>query len=235
MALIDSGASVAVIAKRFLDSFLLVPRRPLSPSERYSAANDTPVTVFERVKVRVKMPLYEGSSYLGMVPFMVTGVVADVSHNILSTGHMVAAGWEVKLSKDEVSLRRLKGNWVGYGSSWSRCPWIYLEGHDQPKKKVTFGRTQVKMDVDEECSSSPMEVVNVSAMTVKMKEELEMHRVRGHIPFMSECPHCRMTRGVTQHRRGKDVSNRPVELQADFCFINWLLVPLSRTSQALRI
>ena len=218
--LIDSGASVAVIAKRFLDSFSLVSRRPLSPSERYSAANDTAVTVFERVKVRVKMPLYEGSSYLGMVPVMVTGVVADVSHNILSTGHMVAAGFEVKLSKDEISLRRLKGNLVGYGSSWSGCPWIYLEGHDQPKKKVTFGRTQVKMDVDEECSSSPMEVGNVSAMTVKMKEELEMHRMRGRIPFMSECPHCRMTRGVTQHRRGRDVSNRPVELQADFCFIN---------------
>ena len=78
-------------------------------------------------------------------------------------------------------------------------------GHDQPKKKVTLGRTQVKMDLDEEGSSSPMQVGNVSAMTVKMKEELEMHRMRGHIPFMSECPHCRMTRGVTQHRRGKGV------------------------------
>ena len=75
------------------------------------------------------------------------------------------------------------------------------------------------MDVDEECSSSPMEVGNVSAMTVKMKEELEMHRMRGHIPFMSECPHCRMTRGVTQHRRGKDLSNRPVELQADYWYL----------------
>ena len=32
--------SVTVIAKRFLDSFSLVLRRPLSPSERYSAAND---------------------------------------------------------------------------------------------------------------------------------------------------------------------------------------------------
>ena len=70
------------------------------------------MTVFEQVKVRVKMLLYEGSSCLGMVPVMVTGVVADVSHNILSTGHMVAAGWEVKLSKDEISLRRLKGVWL---------------------------------------------------------------------------------------------------------------------------
>ena len=224
-----------LLQKGSFDSFSLVSRRPLSPSERYSAANDTPVTVFERVKVRVKMPLYEGSSYLGMVPVMVTGVVADVSHNILSTGHMVVAGWEVKLLKDEISLRRLKGNLVGYGSSWSGCPWIYLEGHDQPKQKVTFGRTQVKMDVDEDCSSSPMEVGNVSAMTVKMKEELEMHRMRGHIPFMSECPHCRMTRGVTQHRRGKDVSNRPVELQADFCFINLVTGTFVKTNQALRI
>ena len=29
-----------------------------------------------------------------MVPVIVAGVVADVSHNILSTGHMVAAGWD---------------------------------------------------------------------------------------------------------------------------------------------
>ena len=91
--LIDSGASVTVIAKKFLDSFTVVSRMPLCPSERYSAANDTPVTVFERVRVRVKMPLYEGDSYIGMVPVMVTGVVADVGHNILSTEHMVATGW----------------------------------------------------------------------------------------------------------------------------------------------
>ena len=87
---------------KFLDRFSVMARTPICPSERYSAANDTPVTVFERVKVRVKMPLYEGDFYLGMVPVMVTGVVADVGHNILSTEHMVAAGWEVKFSKAEI-------------------------------------------------------------------------------------------------------------------------------------
>ncbi|CAE7236175.1 unnamed protein product [Symbiodinium sp. CCMP2592] len=218
--LIDSGASVTVIAKKFLDDFTVMSRMPLCPSERYSAANDTPVTVFERVRVKVKMPLYEGDSYIGMVPVMVTGVVADVGHNILSTEHMVATGWEVKFSKAEISLRRVKGGLVGYGQSWAGCPWIYLQGADTSTKKVTFGRTHVKMDVDQEDSSSPMEVGNVSAMTVKMKEELEVHRMRGHIPFMPGCPHCQKTRGVTQHRRGKDVGNRPVELQADFCYIN---------------
>ena len=116
---------------------------PLCPSERYSAANDTPVTVFERVRVRVKMPLYEGDSYIGMVPVMVTGVVADVGHNILSTEHMVATGWEVKFSKAEISLRRVKGGLVGYGQSWAGCPWIYLQGAETTKK-VTFGRTHVR-------------------------------------------------------------------------------------------
>ncbi|CAE7318825.1 unnamed protein product [Symbiodinium sp. CCMP2592] len=199
--LIDSGASVTVIAKKFLDDFTVMSRMPLCPSERYSAAN-------------------ERDSYIGMVPVMVTGVVADVGHNILSTEHMVATGWEVKFSKAEISLRRVKGGLVGYGQSWAGCPWIYLQGADMSTKKVTFGRTHVKMDVDQEDSSSPMEVGNVSAMTVKMKEELEVHRMRGHIPFMPGCPHCQKTRGVTQHRRGKDVGNRPVELQADFCYIN---------------
>ncbi|CAE7839740.1 unnamed protein product [Symbiodinium sp. CCMP2592] len=218
--LIDSGASMTVIAKKFLDSFNVVSRMPLCPSERYSAANDTPVTVFERVRVRVKMPLYEGDSYIGMVPVMVTGVVAEVGHNILSTEHMVATGWEVKFSKAEISLRRVKGGLVGYGQSWAGCPWIYLQGAETSSKKVTFGRTHVKMEVDQEGSSSPMEVGNVSAMTVKMKEDLEVHRMRGHIPFMPGCPHCQKTRGVTQYRRGKEVGNRPAELQADFCFIN---------------
>ncbi|OLP75587.1 Retrovirus-related Pol polyprotein from transposon TNT 1-94 [Symbiodinium microadriaticum] len=129
--LIDSGASVTVIAKKFLECFSVVSRTPLCPHERYSAANETPVTVFERVRVRVKMPLYEGDSYLGMIPVMVTGVVADVGHNILSTEHTV--DWLVTDS-------------VGY------------DGQDEG--------------------------------------------------------------GVTQHRRGKDLGNRPVELQADFCFIN---------------
>ena len=108
-------------------------------------------------------------------------------------------------------LRKLTGL-VGHGRFTCKV--------EKNRQKVTFRRTLVKMDVDEEGSSSPMEVGNVSAMTVKMKEKLEVHRMRGHIPFMSGCPHCQMTREVTQHRRGKDVSSGPVELQADFCFIN---------------
>ena len=202
--LIDSGASVTVIAKKFLDSFTVVSRMPLCPSERYSAANDTPVTVFERVRVRVKMPLYEGDSYIGMVPVMVTGVVADVGHNILSTEHMVATGLGSEVFESgDFAFARVKGGLVGYGQSWAGCPWIYLQGAETTKK-VTFGRTHVKMDVDQEGSSSPMEVGNVSAMTVKMKEELEVHRMRGHIPFMSGCPHCQKTRGVntTSERQG---------------------------------
>ena len=45
------------------------------------------------------MPLYAGDLCLEIIPVLVTEVVADVGHNILSTEHMVAAGWKVKFSK----------------------------------------------------------------------------------------------------------------------------------------
>ena len=41
-----------LLRKGSFDYSFSLSRRPLSRSERYSAANDTPVTVFERVKVR---------------------------------------------------------------------------------------------------------------------------------------------------------------------------------------
>ena len=220
--LIDSGASVTVIAKRYLDEFQILDRKALGPNERYSAANDTPVNVFERVRIRALLPMYEGKQYLGLTSVCVTGVVADVAHNILSTEQMVNTGWEVKFTRREISLRHEKKGVMGYGVSWAGCPWIYLQGDAGKRKKVTFGRTEVRpMDVDD--GQRPMEVdqmQSVQSMTKKRQEEMELHRMRGHIPFSSECPHCRMTRGTTQHRRTKDAQDRPVALQADFCFIN---------------
>ena len=103
--LIDSGASVTVIAKRYLDEFQILDRKALGPNERYSAANDTPVSVFERVRIRALLPMYEGQQYLGLISVYVTGVVADVAHNILSTEQMVRTGWEVKFTRKEISLR----------------------------------------------------------------------------------------------------------------------------------
>ena len=50
-----------------------------------------------------------------------------------------------------------------------------------------FARTQIKMDVDEEGSSS-MEVGNVSAMDGQDEGGARGYRMHGHIPFMSGCP-----------------------------------------------
>ena len=166
--------------------------------------------------------MYEGEQYLGLISVYVTGVVADVARNILSTEQMVSTGWEVKFTRKEISLRHEKKGVMGYGVSWAGCPWIHLQGGAEKRRKVTFGGTEVRpMEVDD--GQQPMEVdqmQSVKTMTKKEQEEMALFRMRGHIPFWSECPHCRMTRGTTQHRRTKDVQDRPVALQADFCFIN---------------
>ena len=177
--LIDSGASVTVIAKRYLDEFQILDRKALGPNERYSAANDTPVSVFERVRIRALLPMYEGQQYLGLISVYVTGVVADVAHNILSAEQMVRTGWEVKFTRKEISLRHEKKGVMGYGVSWAGCPWIYLQGDAEKRKKVIFGGTEVRpMEVDD--GRQPMEVdqmQSVKTMTKKKQEEMELRRM----------------------------------------------------------
>ena len=93
-------------------------------------------------------------------------------------------------------------------------------GDARKRKKVSFGGTEVTSKVDDgQTGRRPMEVdpvQSVKTMTKKKQEEMELRR----IPFWAECPHCRMTRGTTQHRRTKNAKDRPVALQADFCFRN---------------
>ena len=43
----------------------------------------------------------------------------------------------------------------------------------------------------------------MAAMSTKMKEKVELCRLHGHLPNWLECPHCRMTRGVTQTQQAK--------------------------------
>ena len=58
---------MTVIARRDLEEFQILERKALGPNERYSAANETPVSVFERVRIRALLPMYEGNQYLGLI------------------------------------------------------------------------------------------------------------------------------------------------------------------------
>ena len=48
--------------------------------------------------------------------------------------------------------------------------------------------------------------------------QLELHRRRGHIPYDRRCPHCQISKGVSQHRR-RSANGREHEIQADFMFV----------------
>ena len=49
--------------------------------------------------------------------------------------------------------------------------------------------------------------------------ELELHRRRGHFPFDVRCEECRLSKGVTQHRRVVTKKNEPV-IQADIFYVD---------------
>ena len=49
--------------------------------------------------------------------------------------------------------------------------------------------------------------------------ELELHRRRGHFPFDARCEECRLSKGVTQHRRLVVSKNEPV-IQADIFYVD---------------
>ena len=49
--------------------------------------------------------------------------------------------------------------------------------------------------------------------------ELELHRRRGHFPFDVRCEECRLSKGVTQHRRVVEKKNEPV-IQADIFYVD---------------
>ena len=48
--------------------------------------------------------------------------------------------------------------------------------------------------------------------------ELQFHRMRGHFPFDARCEECRLSKGVTQHRRVVASKNEPV-IQADIFYV----------------
>ena len=51
------------------------------------------------------------------------------------------------------------------------------------------------------------------------RDELEVHRAKGHVPFHPDCEHCIKAKGVHQHRRKTD-KGLPTEVAADFMFLS---------------
>ena len=91
---------------------------------------------------------------------------------------------------------------------WCDTPWVRVKPH--------HGGELILSHVDASDSSVSG---HVSAVKRGNRDELEVHRAKGHVPFHPDCEHCIKAKGVHQHRRKTD-KGLATEDAADFMFLS---------------
>ncbi|CAE7835037.1 unnamed protein product [Symbiodinium sp. CCMP2592] len=175
------------------------------------AANGTPVPFDGRchvvLKVRTKDSRGATKNGVCKIPVM----VGDTPYNILSTRTLGRHGWRVVLDEG-VSVCHVKSGVDMIDTCiWCDTPWIRVIPHSEGDLLLPSGDS-----VDPAPISS---IGHVAVVSQKTKEDLEIHRAKGHMPFHPDCEHCLKSRGVTQHRR-KSERGVETEIVADFMFLD---------------
>ena len=209
--LIDSGASCCVINKQSLESFChseLVG----TGNAAFTAANGTPVLFCGRCEIVVKVRALDSTT--GKVKpgvFKIPVMVGETPYNILSTYVLGKRGWKTVLT-DSVSVVHEKSNvQMTEVMIWCDTPWVRVKPH--------HGSELILSHVEAGDNSVSGDIGHVNAMKRGNRDELEVLRAKGHVPFHPDCEHCIKAKGVHQHRRKTD-KGLATEVAADFMFLS---------------
>ena len=120
-------------------------------------------------------------------------------------------GWKTVLT-DSVSVVHEKSNvQMTEVMIWCDTPWVRVKPH--------HGSELILSHVEAGDNSVSGEIGHVSAVKRGNRDELEVHRAKGHVPFHPDCEHCIKAKGVHQHRRKTD-KGLATEVAADFMFLS---------------
>ena len=205
--LIDSGASCCVINKQSLENFChseLVG----TGNAAFTAANGTPVLFCGRCEIVVKVRALDSTGKVKPGVFKIPVMVGETPYNILSTYVLGKRGWKTVLT-DSVSVVHERSNvQMTEVMIWCDTPWVRVKPH--------HGGELILSHVDAGDNSVSG---HVSAVKRGNRDELEVHRAKGHVPFHPDCEHCIKAKGVHQHRRKTD-KGLATEVAADFMFLS---------------
>ncbi|CAE7038113.1 unnamed protein product [Symbiodinium sp. CCMP2592] len=207
--LLDSGASCCVVNHVTLKT---LPHDELTAcGSTFMAANGTPVPFDGRCHVVLKVRTKDSSGATKNGVCKIPVMVGDTPYNILSTRTLGRHGWRVVLDEG-VSVCHVKSGVDMIDTCiWCDTPWIRVIPHSEGDLLLPSGDS-----VDPALISS---IGHVAVVSQKTKEDLEIHRAKGHMPFHPDCEHCLKSRGVTQHRR-KSERGVETEIVADFMFLD---------------
>ncbi|CAE7244902.1 unnamed protein product [Symbiodinium sp. CCMP2592] len=207
--LLDSGASCCVINHVTLKT---LPHDELTAcGSTFMAANGTPVPFDGRCHVVLKVRTKDSSGATKNGVCKIPVMVGDTPYNILSTRTLGRHGWRVVLDEG-VSVCHVKSGVDMIDTCiWCDTPWIRVIPHSAG---------DLLLPSDASVDPAPISSIgHVAVVSQKTKEDLEIHRAKGHMPFHPDCEHCLKSRGVTQHRR-KSERGVETEIVADFMFLD---------------
>lgn len=210
--LLDSGASATVMSQSTRKA--LGVSVEMDPSlSRFSAANGSPVSMSGVAEFSVWLLLSQGTGQASdWKKARLKSYVGNIKHNILSTTVLCESGWEFCQSDSGFSVRHAVSGMEALETSYfAGCPWIRLR--PDADKHVDSDLTVSQCDLKNEHDESSLNPLSKAA-----RDELEQHRLQGHVPHHPGCIECARGRGVHQHRR-RDDRGLQCEVQADFCFI----------------
>ncbi|CAE7483352.1 unnamed protein product, partial [Symbiodinium sp. CCMP2592] len=177
----------------------------------FMAANGTPVPFDGRCHVVLKVRTKDSSGATKNGVCKIPVMVGDTPYNILSTRTLGRHGWRVVLDEG-VSVCHVKSGVDMIDTCiWCDTPWIRVIPHSEG---------DLLLPSDASVDPAPISSIgHVAVVSQKTKEDLEIHRAKGHMPFHPDCEHCLKSRGVTQHRR-KSERGVETEIVADFMFLD---------------
>ena len=209
--LLDSGASCCVINQLTLKS---LPHDDLTTcGSTFMAANGTPVPFAGRCRVVLKVRAQDSTGTAKDAVCKIPAMVGDTPYNILSTRTLGKLGWRVVLDEG-VSVSHVRAGVEMLDTCmWCDTPWIRVLPHSDHELLVPPDSSDGSVLAAVETNG------HVAAVSQRTKEDLEVHRARGHVPYHPDCEHCVKSRGVTQHRRRSE-RGLETEVVADFMFLD---------------
>ena len=124
--LVDSGATVSVLAIQNLKTYTIVSREPFK-STCFYAANGTIVKMLEKVKIEVQVTGWK-DDWTESVTVVMGALVGETKNNILSTSSLNQNGWNIFLGCEGDSSMTHRSGLVCSLVSWGNRPWICLKG-----------------------------------------------------------------------------------------------------------
>ena len=121
--LIDSGASNSVIAERFLDQYKIVREESVSHLGQFVIPNGQTIRMKRAVVVEANFWVNSGH----LVRCHIHCVVAQVQHNVLSSGQLLRCGWKPDSIDSKFSFYHESGKQRLCVETWCNCPWLNHE------------------------------------------------------------------------------------------------------------